>query len=63
MSTSLRERLQAFYLDYIKSGSTHPFLTWIQVQRTGTTYFNPTIQGCSNDELDMLLMQHALGLV
>ena len=63
MSVELKKFLARKYQEYLKSDSTHSFLTWVQIQRTGTIYFNPFIQGCSGLELDQLLFQHSRGLV
>lgn len=63
MSDSLKNLLSRLYEKYILSGSTLSFLTWVQIQRTGTAYFNPVIQGCSGLEIDDPLFKHSCGLV
>ena len=63
MSIELKQLLARLYQKYLKSGSVYPFLTWVQIQRTGTVHFNPFIQGCSGLELDQLLFQHSCGLM
>ena len=63
MSDSLKNLLSRLYKKYILSGSTLSFLTWVQVQRTGTAFFNPVLQGYSGLEIDDLLFKHSCGLV
>lgn len=63
MSDTLKKNLNELYQQYTQTGSKHSFLTWVQIQRTGTIFFNPTIQGCSGLEIDDLLFKHSLGLV
>lgn len=63
MSQNLLDQLKSWYANYVKSGSHYSFLTWLQVQRTGTTYFNPVVQGSSGLEIDELLFKHSLGQV
>lgn len=63
MSDSLKNLLNSLYGKYILSGSSYPFLTWVQIQRTGTAFFNPVLQGCSGLEIDDLLFKHSCGLV
>ena len=63
MSESLNSLLKRLYEKYRLSNSTYPFLTWVQIQRTGTAYFDPIRQGTSGLEIDDLLFQHSLGTI